>query len=78
MKSLVFATAGFAAGVLFVNGALAKIWRDGNWKNFVVDLDARMSDGTGRPRQLPENKSGVTRHFLPPGLEHWASSSDLR
>lgn len=52
MKTLVAGAVGFAAGVALVNAALFKIWDDGNWKNFVTDIDSRMSDGSGRPRQL--------------------------
>ena len=52
MKTLVAGAVGFAAGVVLVNASLVKIWADGNWKNFVTDIDSRMSDNSGRPRQL--------------------------
>ena len=63
MKSLTFGTlcgaAGFVGGVLLVNSALFKIWKEGNWKNFVTDIDNRLAEASGRSRQL----SGDQYHF---------------
>lgn len=55
MKFALGFMAGTVAGAVLMGQAIATVWRKGRWKEWVEDVDAKLSIRYSEPRQLTDS-----------------------